>query len=128
MFEVTPEAQTGASPGDPVQSSALGPVTAAPAPLEVTSISPNEVPRGLTTDVTITGSGFDPGVSVTVENGAGPAPDAWEVIWQDGGTIRAKVTVRSGGPRRDRTWDVRVTNPDGGSVVVPAGLIVTVGG
>jgi hypothetical protein len=43
----------------------------------------------------------------------------------NGTTITAILTAKSGGPRRDRVWDVRVTNPDGGSSVLAGGLTVT---
>jgi PKD repeat protein len=122
-FEVTPEATTGASPGTPVQSPQTAPVTGAP--LEVTGVSPGGVDAGSQVNVTITGSGFDPEVSVTLENGSGPRPEVSNVTWQNDSTITATITARSGGPRRDRPWDMRGTNPDGTSVVVVGGLTVS---
>ena len=85
----------------------------------VAAINPNTIASGATINVTITGSGFAPGASVTFENGEGPTPSATNVVVVDANTITATVTVRSGGPRRNRVWDVRVTNLDGstGSLV-----------
>lgn len=123
VFEVTPVSAGGDS-GTPVQSPAVGPV--AGAPLAVEAISPETVDAGSFIDVDITGSGFAPGVAVTLENGSGPAPKVSNVVRVSYALIRATVTARSGGPRRDRPWDVRVTNPDGTSVVVPGGIIVSV--
>ncbi len=121
VFEVTPVAAGGDS-GTPVQSPAVGPVAAAP--LVVEAITPDWVDSGSFQNVDITGSGFASGVAVTVENGSGPAPEVSNLVWVSDTLVRARVTARSGGPRRDRPWDVRVTNPDGSSVVVAGGMRV----
>jgi hypothetical protein len=122
-FEVTPVASSGASPGAPAQSPAIGPVTAAP--VSVATISPNTVAAGSAIDVTVTGSGFAPGATLAFENGSGPAPSVSNVAVLDANTITATVTTKRGGPRRDRLWDVRVTNPDGSSATLVGGLTVT---
>jgi len=80
---------------------------------------------GTTIVVTITGSGFVEGADVTFEDGAGPAPKTSEVSVVDGNTITATVTAKSGGPPRNRMWDVRVTNPDGSSGVLTDGFTVS---
>jgi IPT/TIG domain len=99
-------------------------VTAPPIGVIVTSISPNSTPAGISVDVTITGSGFATGASVTFENGSGPAPTA--IVTSVSATqIAATITTRSGGPPRARTWDVRVTNPDGSTGIAPGGFTVT---
>ncbi|MEJ2206228.1 MAG: hypothetical protein P8170_19220, partial [Gemmatimonadota bacterium] len=108
VFEVTPVAETGATPGAAVESAAVGPVTAPL--LDVTVIEPGTVDAGSFIDVTITGSGFAAGVGVSVENGGGPAPEVSNVVRQDATTIKATITAKSGGPPRDRSWDVRVVN------------------
>lgn len=91
----------------------------------VTSIDPNTMQAGSTIDVTITGSGFAAGASVTFEDGSGPAPQASKVVFADASSITATVTAKSGGPPRNRVWDVRVTNPDGSSGLLVDGLTVT---
>jgi hypothetical protein len=91
----------------------------------VTSIYPNTMQAATTKDVTITGSGFVGNAEVIFENGKGPAPTASEVIVVNANTITATVTAKSGGPPRDRKWDVRVTNPDGSSGVLEGGFTVT---
>ena len=91
----------------------------------VTRSDPNTMLAGATIDVTITGSGFVDGVDVTFENGTGPSPTVSNVIVVDGNTITATVTAKSGGPPRDRVWDVRVTNPDGSSGVLLDGFTVS---
>ena len=77
-------------------------------------------------NVTITGSGFQSGATVTLENGAGPAPAADVTnVSPDGLMIEATITAGSGGPRRPRVWDVRVTNPDSSTGVLVDGFTVT---
>ena len=96
-----------------------------PTGVTVTSIEPNTMPAATTEDVTITGSGFVTGAEVTFEDGQGPAPTASNIVVVDGNTITATITAKSGGPPRDRVWDVRVTNPDGSSGVLVDGFTVT---
>jgi hypothetical protein len=91
--------------------------------LSVDGIIPNSMKAGSSVDVSITGSGFQSGVKVAFENGAGPAPTASITAVLDY-EIEATVTARSGGPKTDRIWDVRVTNPDGQSVVLNRGFTV----
>jgi hypothetical protein len=91
----------------------------------VESIDPVSMDAGTSIDVTITGSGFIGNAEVIFENGKGPAPTASEVIVVNANTITATVTAKSGGPPRDRKWDVRVSNPDGSSGVFEGGFTVT---
>lgn len=74
--------------------------------------------------MTITGSGFIQGASITFENGSGKSPSASDEQVTDGTTLDASVTVSYKGPNRLRVWDVRVTNPDGGTDVIVGGLTV----
>jgi hypothetical protein len=86
----------------------------------VDAIVPDTARRGsVTTGVTITGSGFAPGMQVSFENGSGPRPTASSVVVRDANTITANVTVKSGGGKGDRVWDVRV-----GPAVLPGGFTV----
>ncbi|UCE38875.1 MAG: hypothetical protein JSW00_06540 [Thermoplasmata archaeon] len=57
--------------------------------------------------------------------GSGPTPTVSNVVVVDGNTITATVTAKSGGPPRNRVWDVRVTNPDRSSGVLSGGFTVT---
>jgi hypothetical protein len=123
-FEVTPVAASGTSPGAAVASAAVGPVAAAVV-VSVTAITPNTLGAGTSTSATITGSGFAPGASVLFEGGAGATPTATNVVVTGGGTVTATVSVKSGGPRRNRVWNVRVTNSDGSTGVLAGGLTVT---
>ena len=95
-------------------------------PLTVTAISPSPVVAGSTTSMTLNGTGFVSGATVSFENGtAGPQPVAADVVVVEAGVITVTVTTKSGGPKRDRVWDVRVTNPDGSSADLAAGLVIT---
>jgi Lysyl oxidase len=85
----------------------------------VSSIIPNTAPQGSITPVTITGSNFAAGMGVSFENGSGARPEASNVTVVNSTTITATVTVKTGGPKNDRVWDVRV-----GSGVLPNGFAV----
>jgi hypothetical protein len=90
----------------------------------VTSIDPNTIQIETPVPVVIVGSGFKTGASVTFENGDGPPPLASNVVVADGNTITATLAAKKGGPKRDRIWDLRVTNQDGSSGIFVGGLTV----
>jgi Lysyl oxidase len=74
----------------------------------VDAIQPNAIRPGSGVDVTITGAGFAAGMGVSFENGSGPRPTASNVVIHDAHTLTARVTVKKGGARGARVWDVRV--------------------
>lgn len=88
-----------------------------PTGVTLASVTPSSVYAGSSVTVTIRGTGFAAGMAVGFENGSGPAPIATNVVVVDPNTITATVTVKSGGGRRERFWDVRVS-----SAVLPRGL------
>lgn len=92
--------------------------------LSIEKIEPNSMKAGTSIDTIISGSGFQSDVKVAFENGTGPAPAA-SITGVSGTEIKAIVSARSGGPKTNRVWDVRVTNPDGQSDVLPKGFTVT---
>ena len=92
--------------------------------ISVTSITPSTMQAGSSINVTITGSGFAPGASVTFENGSGPAPTTSNIVVGNG-TITATISSKGGGPRGSRVWDVRVTNSDNSTGVLVDGFTVT---
>ncbi len=120
-FEVTPVAQTGTPTGSPVSSAPVGPVIA---PLTLTGLSPNAMARGVPLSVTITGTNFLPGATVSFDPGQGPAPTVSDVVRVDANTITATFTTKTGGPKGNLLWDVRVTNPGGSTAVLVGGLTV----
>ncbi len=89
----------------------------------VSQITPSSMDTGTTVAVVILGSGFAPGASVTLENGAGPTPTVSDVV-VNSGTITAMISTSNGGPPGVRVWDVRVTNPDSSTDVLEDGFTV----
>ncbi len=108
---------------DTAQTSIL--VGSPPVGVTVQSITPDTIAAGSTEPAEITGSGFQAGASVQFVNGSGPAPSAADVVVVDAQHITLTLQVKSGGPRRQRTWDVEVQNPDGSTGVLTAGLTIT---
>lgn len=92
----------------------------------VDGISPGSINAGQTiAAVTITGAGFVPGATLTFVSGTGPGPVAVGATVGGGGTtLTATVSVSQGGPPGIREWNVRVTNPDGGSGELVDGFLV----
>ncbi|MBT3401306.1 MAG: hypothetical protein HN420_15095 [Rhodospirillaceae bacterium] len=93
--------------------------------LSINGIAPGTMNVGTTVLHTITGDGFAEGATVTFSNGSGPAPVTLSVEVPNAQTIFVEVSIKNGGPRGDRVWDVTVTNPGGDSVVAPGGLTIT---
>lgn len=96
-----------------------------PADVTVTGITPNSVQAGSSVNVTISGSGFAAGAAVVLQNGTGPTPQVSNVVVVNANTITATISASSGGPPRNRVWDVRVTNSNGSSGVLAGGFTVT---
>jgi len=93
--------------------------------VSVDSINPPEETEGFLGMVTITGTGFLPGASVSLIDGAGPSPSISNVVVSfDGKTITATMTIKDAGPPRDRVFDVQVTNNDLTSGVLENGFTV----
>lgn len=92
----------------------------------VSSIDPDMLTAGSSVEMTITGSGFQPGATISFENGSGPAPSATVTsVSADGTSILATVGAKAGGPPRNRVWDVRVTNPGGSTDALTGGFTIT---
>ena len=86
-----------------------------PSSLSVAAISPDTVQVKSTIAVTITGAGFTNGSVIDLINGAGPVKIS-NVLVVDSTTITADIEAKSGGPKRNRVWDVIVT--DGGITAI----------
>jgi len=95
---------------DSLSDSVTVTVTVPTGGVTVGSIDPVLEMEGFSGLVTITGTGFLPSVSVSLINGAGPAPSISNVVVVNDMTITATMTIKDGGPPRDRVFDVQVTN------------------
>jgi hypothetical protein len=97
-----------------------------PAALTVTGITPNTISQniGVATFV-VSGTGFEPGVTIAFVNGAGPAPRVRSVIRDSATQLTATVDIKAGGAKTYRYWDVKVTNPNGVSTVGARLLTIT---
>jgi hypothetical protein len=94
--------------------------------LTVTSFTPTSLAAGRSTTMTIRGTGFQPGATVTFINGRGSAPTASNVsVSADGQTITATVSVSRG--TRNGSWNVQVRNPNGATAVAPGTFSITGG-
>jgi len=76
----------------------------------VTSVSPPVVAVGATVPVTVTGTGFDPGATVTLR-GPTPGVRASQVTVVDATTITARITASVAAAPGE--YSVRVADPDG---------------
>lgn len=95
------------------------------ADLTVSVISPDTMSSGSSVDITISGTGFQSGASISFSGGSGPAPEASSIVVSaDGLIMTANVFAKAGGPPRERYWDMTVTNPDGTSVTLEQALTV----
>jgi hypothetical protein len=92
-------------------------ILAAPA---VTAASPSSAARGATLNVTISGSGFEPGAALTF-SGAGITVNSTTFV--SAGIYTANVTVAAGAATGSRT--ITVTNPDGSTVTSAGVLTIT---
>ncbi len=100
-------------------------VTQPAAGVSVGGINPDTVQSGGSVDVTITGTGFEAGATVSLEGGDGPTPTVSVTSVDSSTTIMTRITTKNGGPPRNRSWDVRVTNPGGATGVLGNGFTVT---
>jgi thermitase len=97
-----------------------------PVALAVTGISPNVVSQSVgTRSYVITGTGFATGARVAFLNGEGHTPRVVSVRRDSSTQLTAVVEIRAGGARRNRFWDVRVTNPNGTSATGVRLLTIT---
>jgi Bacterial Ig domain len=92
----------------------------------VTGINPGSIQAGTSISVTITGTGFQPGATVSFQGGRNPSPTASNIsVSADGTTITATVSASNGA--KTGTWDVRVTNLDSSTGVLGSGFAITGG-
>jgi hypothetical protein len=95
-----------------------------PNPLSLTSISPNSVRAGKSVNVTVKGTRFAGGASLTLENGSGPDVAVTNVVVVDSTSITARISAARSTSKGTWSWDVVVTNPDGASARLAGGFAV----
>jgi len=86
----------------------------------VKSISPNPIDRcKCTIQMKITGSGFLPNVNISITGGDGPAPVVSNIVFNGvvngDENVTFNATLKNGGPPRQSTWTVTVTNTSDGT-------------
>ncbi len=105
------------TPGSPTPVPSTTSAATATAQVTIQSVVPNSAQADTTVDLTITGSGFQGGATVSFEGGQGPAPEVTSVQVVNSTTLVMTVNVKNGGSGA-QVWDVRVTNPDSSSFVL----------
>jgi hypothetical protein len=102
--------------------------TIAPTPQPtIQSITPNTAPPNTTVNVTITGADFVNGAVVSFEGGQGTPPQVTtpaQVVNPTTIVITVNTTVDTS--FGTQAWDVRVTNPNNTTTVVPDAFTVTI--
>lgn len=113
------------TPGSPTpQSTAtIGATQTSGTQITIGAVSPAVAQGGTTFDLTITGSGFLSGASLTLEGGQGTAPVVTNVQLVDGTNLIATIQAPEGsGPS---VWDIRITNPDGSYALLEDAFTLT---
>jgi hypothetical protein len=95
------------------------------AQLSILSITPNNVQANTTTNVTISGTAFANGATVTFEGAQGTPPQVTGIEVVNANTIVIAVNSAVAAGASTQVWDVRVTNPDNTFVVLPNAFTVT---
>ena len=80
---------------------------------------------GTNVNLTISGAAFVEGAVVIFEGGQGPAPQVTATSVVNPNTIVITVNVSGDASLGAQIWDVRVTNPDTSTSVLPGAFTVT---
>ena len=106
---------------------ALATITITPTPqLNVLSITPNTAQANTTVNLTISGTAFANGATVSFEGGQGTAPQVTGTEVVNANTIVITVNALVYAGLGTQVWDVRVTNPNGNFAVLPNAFTITV--
>lgn len=109
-----PASPTLAGPSPSPAASTATPV----AELIIESVSPDSAPANTTVTMTLSGAGFQPGAIVAFEGGQGLPQLVLGVQVVDPATIVVTLNTQNDAASGPQVWDVRVTNPDGSTVVL----------
>lgn len=122
VITLTPLPTITSVPPSPIPSptaAAATPTTAAPAGItptpqvNVLSITPNSATANTTVNLTLTGTAFANGATVSFEGGQGTAPQVTGIEVVNANTIVITVNAVLDAGLGSQVWDVRVTNPNG---------------
>jgi len=129
----TPLPTTTVAPATPTippvtpSATSLATIPISPTPeLNVLNITPNSALANSTVNLTLTGTAFANGATVSFEGGQGTAPQVTGTQVVNANTIVIAVNTVTDAGLSTQAWDVRVTNPNGTFVVLPDAFTVTV--
>jgi hypothetical protein len=101
-------------------------ITPTTAQLTIVGITPNNVQANTTTNITLSGTAFANGATVTFEGAEGTPPQVTGIEVVNANTIVIAVNSAVAAGASTQVWDVRVTNPNNTFVVLPNAFTVTV--
>jgi len=111
----------------PATATSLATITITPTPqLNLLSITPNTAQANTTVNLTLSGTAFANGATVSFEGGQGTAPQVTGTEVVNANTIVITVNTAVDTSFGTQAWDVRVTNPNGTFAVLPNAVTVTV--
>jgi hypothetical protein len=94
--------------------------------LNLLSITPNSAQANTTVNLTLSGTAFANGATVSFEGGQGTAPKVTGTQVVNANTMVIVVNTVVDAGLSTQVWDVRVTNPNGTFAVLPDAFTVTV--
>jgi hypothetical protein len=124
---LTPAPASPTVPAPTQTAPSLATITITPTPqLNVLSITPNTAPANTTVNLTLSGTAFANGATVSFEGGQGTAPQVTGTEVVNANTIVIAVNAVVDPGLGTQAWDVRVTNPNGTFAVLHDAFTVTV--
>ena len=101
-------------------------ITPTAAQLSIASLTPNTAQANSIVNVTVSGTAFANGATVTFEGAQGTAPQVTGTQVVNANTIVITVNTAVAAGSTTQAWAVRVTNPNNTSTVLPNAFTVTV--
>ena len=101
-------------------------VTPTTAQLNILSLTPNTAPANTIVNVTVSGTSFANGATVTFEGAEGTPPQVTATQVVNASTIVITVNSAVATGATAQAWDLRVTNPNNSSAVLPNAFTVTI--
>ena len=102
-------------------------ITPTTAQLNLLSVTPNTAQANTTVNVTVSGTGFANGATVTFEGAQGTPPQVTGLQVVNANTIVITVNTTVAAGATTQVWDIRVTNSNNTSAVLADAFTVTVG-